>query len=261
LSQKLNTQLADLDTILANQRALGKRFLWLLIVPFIITITIVIMFFFLMARLTDVGGVITDIGGLAKQLAIERYLVLDNNYTMAIHEYEQLDKTQENASLLARLGVLYFELDRENNKNKAIQKLEMAKQLDPTYWETYRNLTYIYVTTGDTKNAIEAGEQALKLNKYDARTYNNLAWAYATSKEQEFRNLERAEEYALKANMLAGGRLPDVLDTLAEVYLRKGGPDNRKRALNYLREAISLAPNGETRYQDRLKAFFPDEKP
>src|SRR5262249_37352374 len=154
---------------------------------------------------------------------IERFLVLDNNYAMAVEQYEELAKMQESASILARLGILYFELDRKNNEDKAIEKHEMAKRLDPRYWEIYSNLTYIYSATGQTKKAIEAGEQALKLNNYDAKTYNNLAWVYAASKDQDFRNLERAKEYVEKAYKLTEGRQPGILDTLAEVYVREGG--------------------------------------
>jgi tetratricopeptide (TPR) repeat protein len=159
------------------------------------------------------------------------------------------------------LGVLYFEVDRDKNKNKAIQALDKAKQLDPMYWEIYRNLTYIYVATGGEKNAIENGEQALKLNQNDAKTYNNLAWVYATSKDQTLRNLERADDYAKKANMLTGGELPEVLDTLAEVDARKGGPANMELAKSLLRKAIVLAPNGGKKYQDHFKVLFPEEKP
>lgn len=45
---------ADFQQILANQKALGKRFLWLLILPFVLTGIMAAMFFFITTRLADV---------------------------------------------------------------------------------------------------------------------------------------------------------------------------------------------------------------
>jgi hypothetical protein len=86
------------QAILAQQKIFNRRLLWLFLLPFIVTVIIVVMFLALNQRLTDVGGV-------TKQLSIERYLVLDNNYAMAIDQYEQLEKSQESAPILARLAL------------------------------------------------------------------------------------------------------------------------------------------------------------
>jgi hypothetical protein len=101
---------------------------------------------------------------------------------------------------------------------------------------------------------------ALKLNRYDAATYNNLAWLYAKSSDKTVRNLDRAEEYAKKAEMLTGGKGLQILDTLAQILFLKGGEADRERAVSLLRTAIDFAPNAERkRYQERLKELFPNE--
>jgi len=214
---KLDQQLANLAEILTNQRRLGKRFLWLLVLPFLVMVVVVIWFYVLSARLFDVDD-------LTQELTIEKTLNQDQNIRMAIDQYEKLAETRKSASLLARLGILYFQLDSEKYKNEAIQKLEMAQRLEPGAWLTYRYLTYVYTNTGDEKKALVAGEYELKqLNKYDAATYNNLAWVYATSNDETIRNLELAEKDANEAKMLTRGKSTEILDTIAKIESIKGG--------------------------------------
>jgi tetratricopeptide (TPR) repeat protein len=186
-----NQPLADFEQILANQKALGKRFLWLLLVPFVLTAIMVGMFFVITSRLTDVEV-------LTKRMNIDRYLEMEGNYIWAVRGYEEIAKTHPSASVLARLGVLYFQADPKNEK-AAIETLDRAKGLDPNNWEVYRSLTYIYTATNRPKDAIEAGQKALALNDVDSGTYNNLAWSFATTSDENLRNLQLAETYALKA--------------------------------------------------------------
>jgi cytochrome c-type biogenesis protein CcmH/NrfG len=72
--------------------------------------------------------------------------------------------------------------------------------------------------------------------------------------------LERAQQYAERARQLTGSKYLDVLDTLAEVYYRKGGDENRRRALELLRQADEIAPNGVSTYKARIAKLFPSEK-
>jgi tetratricopeptide (TPR) repeat protein len=207
---------------------------------------------------------LTDVETLAKQLNIERYLLVDKNYAMAIDQYQRILKAKPNAAILSRLGVLYFQLDPKNNKDKAIDMLDMAKRLEPGYWETYRNLSYVYSASGRTNDAIEAGQKALQLNPNDAITLSNVAWAYSRSTNPQSTDLEVARQYAQKALTLtgAGEKKSEILDTLAEVYYHKGGDGDRDRSLAYFRQAITLAPNWDVQtYRDHLKTDFPDEKP
>jgi tetratricopeptide (TPR) repeat protein len=231
LSEIQKGEIADIQTILDNQKRLGKRVQVLLILPLVITAILVWMFYRLNARLSDV-----ELG--TKLVTIERYIVSDKNYPWAIEQYETLAQTYVNASILARLGMLYFMFDPNNNLETALKKLEMAKQIDANNWEIYRNLTYIYLFADRQKDAVESGRRALELNKNDANTYNNLAWIYATSSEPTIQSLKLAQNCAESAVKLTQGKQSDFLDTLAEVYFRQG---DRKRALDAFTKAKAAA--------------------
>ena len=154
-----DNKLADLKQILANQRALGRRFLWLLLLPFVLTAIMLGTAFYTSRRVTDVEVV-------AKRLEIDRYLQLEGNYKWAVGRYEQLAKAHPSASVLAQLGVLYFQADPKNQEI-AIATLDQARLLDPKSWEVYRSLTYVYTASNQTKDAIEAGKIALALDALD----------------------------------------------------------------------------------------------
>ena len=126
---------------------------------------------------------VTDVEVVAKRLEIDRYLQLEGNYKWAVGRYEQLAKAHPSASVLAQLGVLYFQADPKNQEI-AIATLDQARLLDPKSWEVYRSLTYVYTASNQTKDAIEAGKIALALDALDSGTYNNLAWCYSPSPEQ-----------------------------------------------------------------------------
>lgn len=242
-------QQTEFEKILANQKALGKRFLWLLIVPFVLTAIMAAMLFFITKRLTDVEVV-------TKRMNIDRYLEMEGNYLWAVRGYEDIAKTHPNASVMARLGVLYFQADPKSEKI-AIETLDRARSLDPSNWEVYRSLTYLYTAINRPKDAIEAGQKALALNDLDSGTYNNLAWSFATASDENLRNLQLAESYALKAINLTHDKHAEYFDTLAQVYVAKG---ERDQAIQAFRSAIALAPRKDIQtYQKHLKQNFPDE--
>jgi len=247
-----HTRIADLKAVLANQRALGRRFIWLLLVPLALSTALLVMLYITTSRLTDVEIV-------ARQLTIEGLFADDGNYEEAVDQYKQIAAIRPTPAILARLGLLYFQLDRDANEQLAVDTLERAKGLDPDYWLTYRYLNYIYTCRGKAEEAIKSGEEGLKHNKLDAKLYNNLAWVYATSHEP-FANLERAQQYAERARDLTHSKYGDVLDTLAEVYYRKGGEENRRQALELLHKADEMSPNGDTTYKTRIAKLFPNEK-
>jgi tetratricopeptide (TPR) repeat protein len=247
----VNADLTDLRTIVQRQKALGHRLLWLFLLPFAITVAIIPMFFVLSARISDVET-------LARQLNIERYLLVDQNFALAIDQYNDILKSKQSAPVLARLGVLQFQLDKSNSTD-AIKLLEKAKEIDPQYWETYRNLSYIFTASGRAKDAIAAGTKALDINKNDAITLSNLAWVYSKS---EVRDLELAQQYAERALALTGPgeKRSEVLDTLAEVFYQKGGEGNKTRSLAYFKEAIEIAPSWRAgSYREHLKTDFPEQ--
>jgi Flp pilus assembly protein TadD len=249
MTEAAQDDLTDLKRVLANQRALGRQFLWLLLVPFVLTAIMLGTLVYTMQRVSDVEVVTT-------RLEVDRYVQQEGNYKWAVGRYEQLAKAHPSASILARLGVLYFQADPGNQKI-ALATLEQAKQLDPNNWEVYRSLTFIYTSTKQTKNAIEAGKIALALDALDSGTYNNLAYCYAKSPENDLRDLSLAESYALKAIELTHDRHAEYFDTLAQVYVAKG---NRTEAVSAFHKAIRLArPERAEAYQKHLRESYPDE--
>jgi tetratricopeptide (TPR) repeat protein len=249
MTDAAHEQWSELKRILANQRALGRRFLWLLLVPFVLTAVMLGMFIYTIGRVTDIEVV-------TSRLEIDRYLQLEGNLQWAVGRYEQLAKAHPSGSVLARLGVLYFEANPANQEI-AVATLEDAKRSYPENWEVYRSLTYLYSATNQTKNAIQAGKKALELDALDSGTYNNLAWCYAVSPENELRDLALAETYALKAIELTHNRHAEYFDTLAQVYVAKG---NQAQAVKNFRTVIKLArPGNVETYQNHLRQNYPDE--
>jgi tetratricopeptide (TPR) repeat protein len=249
LTERTNIDSVYTSTMLANQRIFNRRLLWLFLLPFVITAILVVMFLILSRRLNDL-----EVG--TRLVTIERYFEADKNYSWTIEQYEKIAANNNSAPILMRLGVLYFQSDKKKNAEIAIQKLEMAKRVDPQYSEIYRSLASIYVSIGRYKDAIEAGGTALKLNPNDAATYNNLAWMYATSKEPAFVNLQLALQYALKAVELTKEQQSDFLDTLAVIYYNL---DDRDNALASFRKA-KVAILGDLRnLQDDFKKYYPND--
>ncbi len=248
MNEIAETKTIELQEILAKQQMLNRRLLWLFILPFSVTIIMVIMFLVLSARLRDV-----EIG--TRLVTIERYVVTDKNLPWAISQYEQIAATSPTAPILTRLGSLYFQSDPDKNRDVALQKLEMAKQADPQYWETYRNLTYVYFQSDRTREAIEAGLMAVKLNPIDAASYNNLAFIYATAKDPAIANLERALQYAQKAVDLTKEQQADYLDTLAVVYHNL---NNSEKALANFRKAKATIL-GLQKLEKDFKKNYPDQ--
>jgi tetratricopeptide (TPR) repeat protein len=245
------THITNFHTIRATQTLINRRLLWLFLLPFLVAAPTVTVFFVLTAKLVDLEVA-------TKLVTIERILEQDRNYPWAIDQYERISKDYSTAPILARLGVLYFRQDPKKNENIAIEKLEMAKRLDPTCWDIYKSLTYIYSSTGRSEEAIKTGQKALELNTDDANTYNNLAWTYATSKEPFF-DLRLAYEYAQKAVELTMERQPAFLDTLAEVDFRRGDRDGAIAMLRKARAAVIDPKGNVAEIQGHFKRLFPDE--
>ena len=68
------------------------------------------------------------------------------------------------------LGVAYM---REGSYEKALDKLERARTLDPGYYETYNMLGMLYQQLGELNDADRSFKKALSLNNNDPSTLNN----------------------------------------------------------------------------------------
>jgi tetratricopeptide (TPR) repeat protein len=248
MTESLDANVVNLPLERIVAKVIGRRLAWLFILPFAITIILVAMFFVLSKRLTEI-----EVG--ARLVTIEQNLAFDKNYPSAIAQYEELAATNSSASILARLASLYFQADPEKNVDIALQKLALARRIDPKYSEIYRTLTYIYVMTKQWDHAIESGRTAIQQNPYDAATYNNLAWLYATA-GGAFTDLNLALQYAQKAVDLTKDKQVSVLDTLATIYFKLGDNEN---ALATFHKAKASALGDMQRLQDHFKLLYPNE--
>lgn len=94
---------------------------------------------------------------------------------------------------------------------------------------------------------------------FDTNVLNDQAWNIASAKDASPTDLKLAEAMAERANEMAQGRDPGILDTLACTQFRLGKP---KRALELQKTAVELlkaggeTPDGERReFWDRLREY------
>ena len=80
------------------------------------------------------------------------------------------------------LGVAYM---REGSYEKALDKLERARKLDPDYPETYNMLGMLYQALGETNDSERSFKKALSLNNNDPATLNNYGQLLYTMKQYE----------------------------------------------------------------------------
>lgn len=226
------TEIAEELDLGRLQKKLASRVFLIFLLPYAIAAVLVVFIFILNARVKEAELAI-------KLVNVERVWTKDKNYHWALEEYTRLARQSNRPEVLVRLGALYFRLEPPNT-TAAVETLERAKVVDPAYWETYSTLSYIYVRTNREREAIAEGEAALRLNRADAQTYNNLAWLYATSGDRAIQDLDKAKTYAESAVRFTRETQPSYLDTLAEVYVRRGEP---VRAAEQLRKAIAISPN------------------
>jgi len=243
----------DLQLVIERQKALGKRLMWLLLVPFIITGVLVYMFIVIKNELASVQT-------SSKLVQIELILGREHNYQWAIREYETIAQYHKSSPILARLGTLYF-LANHNDTPRALSTLLEANRLDPLAWEPYRGLTFVYATMDKPKEALKAGKKALKFNGLDANAYNNLAWVCSHTQNIQYRDLSLALEYGKKAVELSNERDPDYIDTLAGVYMQFEDLDSQHQAVALLKKAVMISPNDrKSNFIAHLREHFPEEK-
>jgi tetratricopeptide (TPR) repeat protein len=243
----------DLQVVIERQKALGRRLVWLLVLPFVMTGVLVYMF-------VRIDSHISDVELTEKLINVESKLSQDNNYAWGINEYQTIAKSHRSAPILARLGELYFLADQKDSE-RALATLTEAKRVDPQSWEPYRELAFVYASIDKSKEAIEAGKRAIELNSFDANTYNNLAWVYSHSKDSQYRNLDEALRDANYAVSYTKEKYFQYLDTLAQVYMQFDDPKSRRQAFELLKKAALIAPNNKKGALIKdLREQFPEEK-
>ncbi len=244
---------SELQLVIDRQKALGRRLMWLLLLPSVMTLLLFYMF-------VRIDNHVSSIETTEKLINIENIVNRDNNYAWGISEYETIAKSHRNAPILARLGALYFLAD-PTRPDRALAVIMEAERADPQSWESYRALAYVYSTIDKPKEAIEAGAKAIALNSWDANTYNNLAWVYSHSRDSQYRNLNEALRDAKIAVEYTKGKFPDYLEALAQVYIQFDDSESKHLAFESLKKAALIAPNNKkATFIKELRENFPEEK-
>ena len=99
-----------------------------------------------------------------------------NRLDLAAALYESALRTQDDAEMRNRLGVIY---GRQNKLADAETQFTRAISLQPDLAEAHANLASVYGRNGDIKNAVSELELALKYDPANLLALQNLGYAYA----------------------------------------------------------------------------------
>lgn len=140
------------------------------------------------------------------------------------------EQTNEVARANLDLGIAYM---REGEYEKALVKLERAREADPGYPPIYNVLGLLNQQLGDNNDAEVNFKKALSLNKNDSETLNNYGrFLCQTGRPQE------AEEAFLKAVNNPLYDSPETALTNAGVCTFNNGDKEKGEA--YLRRALQM---------------------
>ncbi len=140
--------------------------------------------------------------------------------------------TNEIAQSNLNLGIAYM---KEGNYEKALDKLNKAKDADPGHSPIYNVFGLLYQQLGQDDKAEQNFKRAISLNSSDSRTLNN----YGRFLCQQNR-VEDAEDIFLKAADNPLYDAPEIAITNAGLCLDNHGQN--EKALEYYKKALALNP-------------------
>ena len=169
-------------------------------------------------------------------------LLKEGAVTEAKHHFEAANKlnpgSDQSADEFCNLG--NAALQKRDFEN-AIVNYRQALAIRPNYPEAHSNLGTALLLQGNFADAIAEFEATLALNPQSSITLNSLARLLATVPNESLRDGARAEQLALKAIEITGGRDPASYRALAAARAERGQFDEAEKAAE---QAINLA--GET---------------
>ncbi len=131
-------------------------------------------------------------------------------------------------------------------ENILFQQLDV----DPENSDLYAVVGDYYYSRENYEKAIDSYENVLRVDSENVHSLNNLSWLFSTCPEEEYRNREKALEYATRA--LEQKREAFVLDTYAQALFLNNDIQNAVRAA---KEALSCSKDKKEYYKGQLQRF------
>lgn len=151
-------------------------------------------------------------------------------------QYQMLiDKNPKVSELYVRMGEAK---ENGNDTNGAIEAFKKAKEIDPSNYLPVLELALLYNRSGRDEEARKTYEEVIKLQPDNVEALNNLAYIKADNGV----DLDQALAYAQRAQQKRPND-PNVIDTLALIYIHKNLTDD---SLRMLRDLVSKTPANPT---------------
>ncbi|HEX4593086.1 MAG TPA: tetratricopeptide repeat protein [Bryobacteraceae bacterium] len=170
------------------------------------------------------------------RLALAKIYFRAAKYAESSVQYQMLiDKNPKVTDLYVRLGE-----SKENNHdvNGAVEAFKKAREIDPANYLPLLELALLYNRAGRDEEARTAYEEVIKLQPDNVEALNNLAYL----KADQGIDLDQALAYAQRAQQKRPND-PNVVDTLALIYIHKNLTDD---SLRMLRDLVTKTPNNPT---------------
>jgi tetratricopeptide (TPR) repeat protein len=167
-------------------------------------------------------------------------------YSEATEQFQKLiDKKPNSADLYVRIG--------ESKKSAgdikgAVGSFDRASQLEPGNLLAHLDLAMTYEQTGRDEDAGKSYEDVIKIQPDNVEALNNLAYL----KADRGVDLDQALTYAKQAQQKRPND-PNVMDTVALIYIRKNLTDDSLRLLRHL---VSQKPENPTFHLHLAMALY-----
>jgi tetratricopeptide (TPR) repeat protein len=170
------------------------------------------------------------------RMALAKIYFRAGKYSDSAAQYQTLiDKNPKVSELYVRLGEAR---SNGNDVNGAIDSFKKAKEVDPNNYLPVLELGLLYNRAGRDEEARKAYEEVIKLQPDNVEALNNLAYLKADNGV----DLDQALAYAQRAQQKRPND-PNVIDTLALIYMRKNLTDD---SLRMLRDLVNKTPGNPT---------------
>jgi tetratricopeptide (TPR) repeat protein len=121
----------------------------------------------------------------------------------------------------SRLNLGKF-LVEQGRPEEALPDLQYILQIKPQFAPGEEAMAAALQSSGESAQALAHWRKALTLEPERISALSGTAWLLATAPDASIRNGTEAVALAEKANEIAKGQSPDVLDTLAAAYAETG---------------------------------------